>query len=544
VGRVSESGSNVQELSGTILKGYDLGGCLGSSSHTAVYRARRSGAQWAVKVFDGRLEPDASLADRLRREAGAMEGVRLRYVLPIEDAGRSGRLTFAASQLVRAQSLREVMSRGRMDDERAWSILTRLATALDGLHGRGLVHRALRPEHVLVDDGGIHLAEVGAASNRVGPLMLRSPSYQAVAPQYLAPEQVEGLEPDWRADVYALGVLVFEMLTGTPLHDATTPADVLSATLAGRPPSAHDRQPDLPRALDRVLGRAMAHSPDDRHRSAGDLLQDLVNLPDDVAPHVLALPAPAAVPAPVPSLVPAVVGLAGVPRAAAPADSMLGVLRRMGVPALRGQHDAILNSYFAALVWFARAACEERWPAVAAAAGLHAYVAEAPPDDDTRGAPLLAASSLADGIDAVFGPGALEVLRVWGRLTTDFWIRRMQRLQEGEVTYMKPIRLRTTAEQKVEDAMYVYMRNLDRIRGERLTTWKRVEKRQFWVVHYDNLTAVGRRRQARACEFSTAALQQALRWGGCANEWFVEEAECGCVTGTYDCVFTIQRVRS
>jgi hypothetical protein len=176
-------------------------------------------------------------------------------------------------------------------------------------------------------------------------------------------------------------------------------------------------------------------------------------------------------------------------------------------------------------------------------AGLHAYLDEEPPDDDNRGAPVLAVSRLADGVEAVFGPGAPEVLRLWGRLTTDFWIRKMQQLQEGEVTYMKPIRLRTTPEKKVEDALYVFTRNLDRVRGERLTTWKRVEKRQFWVVNYDNLTALGRHRPGRACAFWTGALEQALRWGECANDWFVEESECGCVTGTFDCVFTIRRVR-
>jgi hypothetical protein len=121
-------------------------------------------------------------------------------------------------------------------------------------------------------------------------------------------------------------------------------------------------------------------------------------------------------------------------------------------------------------------------------------------------------------------------------------MRRARLLPDGRLAYLRPLRLRTTAEQRVEDALEFLTRSLDRVRGERLTAWKRVEKRQFWVVHHDNLTAIGRRRPARACEFSTAALLQALRWAGCANDWFVEEAECGCVTGTYDCVFTIQRV--
>jgi hypothetical protein len=549
--------SGVQELSGTILKGYHLDDCLGWTSHTAVYRARRNGASWAVKVFDGHLEPGSSLAERLRREAEMLASMDLPHVVPVQDAGRSGKLTFAVSPLVRAHTLRDLMGRGRVDNEQAWSVLTGLANALDSLHRRGLVYRALRPDHVLVDADGIHLAEFGVASGRVGPLMLSSSSYHAAAPQYLAPEQVEGMDPDWRADVYSLAVLVFELLTGTSLQGSRTPAEVLSATLAGPPPSAHEREPALPPAVDQVLARAMALDPDDRHRSAGELLHDLVTLPEDGMAYAAATqpqavpagPGPPALPEPAVSSVPALLAPAelapgGVPKGPIPSDSMVAVLKRMGVPVFRGRHDVMLNAYFAALVHHAREACRERWPEVAAAAGLQAYLVDQPPDDvNSRSAPVIAASQLADAIEAVFGPGAPEVLRLWGRQTTDFWIRKMQQIQEGEVTYMKPFRLRSTAQQKVEDALYVFTRNLDRIRGERLTTWKKVEKRQFWVVHYDNLTAVGGRRPARACNFSTAALQQALRWGGCANDWFVEEAECGCVTGTYDCVFTIQRVQ-
>jgi len=96
---------------------------------------------------------------------------------------------------------------------------------------------------------------------------------------------------------------------------------------------------------------------------------------------------------------------------------------------------------------------------------------------------------------------------------------------------------------KVEDTLYVFIRNLDRIRGEQLSAWKRVDKTQFWLVLYDNLMALGRRRPAKSCYFWTAGLEAAMRWGGLANDWVVDEAECGCVTGTFDCVFTIQQTR-
>jgi len=273
--------SGVQELSGTTLKGYQLIDCLGWTSHTAVYRAQRAGNLWAVKILDGQLAPDGSLAERLRREAHLLADIDNPSILPIQDAGRSGRMTYAVSPLVRGQTLRDVMGRGRLPNEQAWTILSRLADTLDSVHYRGLVFRLLKPAHVLVDDDNVYLAEFGVAGDRLGPLAMATPAYRLTAPQYLAPEQVEGREPDWRADIYALAVLVFEILTGTPLHAQGQASEVMQATLNGAPPSAREREPGLPRSLDAVLGRAMAPNPEHRHRSAWELLQELVTLPDD-----------------------------------------------------------------------------------------------------------------------------------------------------------------------------------------------------------------------------------------------------------------------
>jgi hypothetical protein len=279
----------------------------------------------------------------------------------------------------------------------------------------------------------------------------------------------------------------------------------------------------------------MARDPLERHHSAWELLEELVTLPDDQP-----------IPPSGDSRSPALAGAgASAPAAKAPAsnDSMVTVMKRvMGVPVFRARRATILNSYFAALVRFAREACETRWPEVVEAAGLQQYLQLDPPDDGERTASLEGASQLADAVDSVYGEGAPEVLREWSRLTTSFWIQRTQQLQEGGVTYLRPLRIRASPEQKVEDTLYIFSRNIDRIRGERLSAWKKVDKGQFWLVLYDNLLVVGRRRPAKSCHFWTAALESALRWGGLANDWIVQEPECGCATGTHDCVFTIQRI--
>ena len=368
---------------------------------------------------------------------------------------------------------------------------------------------------------------------------MSAPGYHVTAAQYLAPEQLEGREPDRRADVYALAVLVFEILTRTELLGARSPHEAMRATLEGSPPSATERQPDLPSGLDLVLGRAMARDPLLRHRSAGELLQQLVSLPDERARHVEQAVRSAAVMAapgfvgagsavaPVPPRLPA--GLA--PKVPTPETSMVAVLKRLGVPVRRAQQDVFLDSYFAELLRCARRVCDDRWPAIAAGAGLEAYTARDLAGGGSLSAPVAAVSRLADAIEASYGPEAPAVMRQWGRLTAESWIR-----------YRKPLRLWASGEKRVEDVIAAFTSDVDRIRGEPLTAWKKVDRHTFWVVHYDNLGAVGRRCAGKSCHAWTAALEQALRLAGAANSWVVEEAECGSVTGTYDCVFTIQYV--
>jgi hypothetical protein len=536
-GSIGSTGG-VLDLSGANLEGYRLEACLGSSSHTAVYRATASaGVELAIKLVDAQLEPEDSLSLRLRREAGLLSNVHP-DILPIHEAGRWHSLTFAAVPLMRARTLQQLMSEGRLENDLAWNILSQIADALDSVHYRGLAFRLLKPANILVDERSrVYLAEFGITSRRIGPLAMSTPRYNLSAPQYLAPEQVEGREPDWRADIYAMAVLIFEILTRTPLQQLGPTSDILRDTLRSPMRSAHAREPALPRAVDKVLARAMARDPLERHHSAWELLEELVTLPDDQ-------PAPASGESRSPALEPAGAG-ASLPVAKAPAsnDSMVTVMKRvMGVPVFRARRVTMLNSYFAALVRYAREACETRWPEVVEAARLQQYLQLDPPDDGERTASLQGGSQLADAVDSVFGEGAPEVLREWSRLTSSFWIQRTQQLQEGGVTYLRPLRLRASPEQKVEDTLYIFSRNIDRIRGERLSAWKKVDKGQFWLVLYDNLLVVGRRRPAKSCYFWSAALESALRWGGLANEWIVQEAECGCATGTHDCVFTIQRI--
>jgi predicted hydrocarbon binding protein len=205
----------------------------------------------------------------------------------------------------------------------------------------------------------------------------------------------------------------------------------------------------------------------------------------------------------------------------------------MGVPRLDSHGLPILNSYFACLVRHARETAERRWPQVLEAAGMQRYLAQDPPDDGERTATAEECSQLVEAFETVFGADGPAHLRALGRTVTEDWLRSTQ---------PKPFRMMGRPESKVADALYVFNHSMDRVRGEPLHAWKQIDRRQFWIVHYANLFTLGRRKPAKACHFWVAAFESALRWGGLANDWTVEETECGCATGTFCCVFTVERV--
>jgi hypothetical protein len=482
------------------------------------------------------------------------------------DVGRDDNVTFATAPFLDAPSLDDLVREGRVDPDLLWSVVSQLADALERAHDLGLVCRVLKPNNILVDSSGrAYMAEFGISSRRAGPMALTSPGYNLRSPQYLAPEQVEGKEPTRRADVYAIGVLIFEILTETPLFNGRTVGEILTATLNGHVPSANARNRRLPPGVDQVLARALAKDPAERHHSVWELLEQLVGVPDRdhaaraayqaaapvavAAPpmHVAVPPQPLEPPmgsqllmshsappvmmvAPPPtSYVPA----GEVPPGVVPADSAVSMLHKMGVPSLESHNLPLLNSYFSFLMKHAREVAGARWAQVLEAAGLARYLIEEPPNDGDRTATADEVTRLGDGFEVAYGPDAPGLLRTLGRTLTDDWLR---------TTQPKPFRMMGKPESKVADALYVFNHSMDRVRGEPLHAWKQIDKRKFWVVHYSNLFALGRIKPAKSCHFWVTAFEAALRWGGLANDWAVEEAECGSVTGTFACVFAVERV--
>jgi serine/threonine protein kinase, bacterial len=280
-------------LEGTRVGGYLLRDRLGHGSGTAVYRASApSGELCALKLVDAQLEDGPSLAARLRRDAPLLSHVGDPRILPILDPIASDEMTGAVMPLVDAQSLRDLMRSGGPDSDLAWSILTQVADSLESAHQRGLTYKVLKPANILVRNANVYLAEFGVTGRWAGQVGLAAPNCRLDGAQYLAPEQILGEEPDHRSDIYALGVLAFELATCTALQTDPEPSVILRRTLEAAPPSASARNPQIPTDVDGVLRRALARDPAARYASVRQLIHELACPPATTAPDAFEEPAP------------------------------------------------------------------------------------------------------------------------------------------------------------------------------------------------------------------------------------------------------------
>lgn len=280
---------SVRGLEGTRVGRYVLEDCLGHGDHTAVYRAWTPSGDWcALKLVDTRVQGAEDLAGRLRRDAAILDSGGHPHILPIFNPMRSDDMTAAAMPLLTAPTLRDLMGGDGLDPESAWTILSQVADTLEAAHQQGLTYKVLKPANILVSGGQAYLSEFGITGRHAGQLGLATPRCQLPTPQYLAPEQVLGQEPDHRSDIYAFAVLVFELATATSLADGAAPAAVLARTLQDPPPSAAGLSALVPADVDGVLRRALARDPRARPGSVGKLMEELV------CPPAAAMPAPPA----------------------------------------------------------------------------------------------------------------------------------------------------------------------------------------------------------------------------------------------------------
>ena len=273
--------SRVDLQPGTEVASYRIVATLGRGGMSVVYLAEHDWLQRkvALKVLAPQLADDERFRERFVRESRLAASLDHPNVIPIYEAGASGGELFIAMRFVEGSDLRTLLAeKGALEPARTIGILRQVAAALDAAHEQGLVHRDVKPANVLlVRPRGseslehVYLSDFGLTKRSASDSAVTGTGQFVGTLDYAAPEQFKGETADVRTDVYSLGCVLFECLTGRPPFRSENEAGLMYAHLQEPPPPVTAERPDLPHEIDRVVGRAMSKSPEDRPRSAGEL---------------------------------------------------------------------------------------------------------------------------------------------------------------------------------------------------------------------------------------------------------------------------------
>ena len=257
---------------------YQLKGIIGEGGMATVYRAFDPAMkrEVAVKLLSREFSADSILRQRFQVEAETVAALEHESIVPIYDFGESDGHLYLVMRLMRGGSLEEKLESSPLPLSEANQVIQRLAAALDAVHAKGIVHRDLKPANILYDQHGRpYLSDFGIVKLIEGSASLTGSGFIGT-PAYLCPEQVtQATDIDHRSDIYAMGVLLYEMLTGKRPYD---PAAFVVLVLEREPvpiPSVRETNPVLPEGCDQIIARAMAISPAERYNTAGEMAEEL-----------------------------------------------------------------------------------------------------------------------------------------------------------------------------------------------------------------------------------------------------------------------------
>jgi serine/threonine protein kinase len=261
---------------GTRIAGYVVESVLGRGGMGVVYLAEdtRLGRKVALKVLAPELAEDPKFRDRFLRESRIAASLEDPNILPVYEAGEADGALFIAMRYVRGTDLRRLIDEeGALEPQRTVSILAQVASALDAAHAEGLIHRDVKPANVLIVPGAtdtVYLADFGLTKRAASESRVTGTGQFVGTLDYAAPEQFTGEPLTPATDVYSLGCVLYECLTGEVPFPRDREASVLHAHLNEAPPRPSVKRPELPPAIDAVVAKAMAKKAGERYEKAGE----------------------------------------------------------------------------------------------------------------------------------------------------------------------------------------------------------------------------------------------------------------------------------
>ncbi len=275
---------------GARLGPYEILAPLGMGGMGEVYRARdtKLGREVAIKVLPDRLVSDPDSLERFEREAKAVAALSHPNILAIHDFGEHDGSVFAVTELLEGQTFRERLDTGSLPTRKAIDCAIQVATGLAAAHEKGIVHRDLKPENLFItQDGRVKILDFGLVKMAL-PRDDETHSPTAVAATqpgtvmgtvgYMSPEQVRGQPADHRSDIFSLGAVLYEMLSGQRAYRGESPAETMAAIAQKDPPELTGVDAPLLPALDRIVRHCLEKSPAERFQSARDLAFDLQSI--------------------------------------------------------------------------------------------------------------------------------------------------------------------------------------------------------------------------------------------------------------------------
>ncbi len=266
---------------GSILDSYRVEAPVARSGMASIYRAVdvRDNRVVALKVPHPDLEADPILFDRFQREGGIGEKLNHPKVMRVFGGEKRSRI-YMVMEWCKGRLLREILDEGRIGHERAIRIAVGVLDGLDYIHANGVVHRDLKPENIMVDeDDNIKLIDFGIAGDAAAKRLTYANFTSAIGtPNYISPEQVKGKRGDGRSDIYSMGVILYEMLSGKLPFNGPNPMAAMNERLLNHPTPPSVADPSISPQLQEVLYRALERDPKNRYAKASEFQWDLEHL--------------------------------------------------------------------------------------------------------------------------------------------------------------------------------------------------------------------------------------------------------------------------